>query len=97
MKSLVLFNNVLGVVAIMQNEQKFQEVKFYLDRAIDSAVMLTRSIIKNPRLSLEDQLEAMTIIANFHGSLALDIQKSIHGSNVVLSLKEEPSTSQGKS
>jgi hypothetical protein len=71
--------------------RKSKEVQFYLDRTIDSAVMIMRSIVHNPRLSTEEQIAAIKCIADFHASIALDLEKSIFGQQVSLSLKDTSS------
>ncbi len=73
----------------MRDQRKNEEVQFYLDRTIDSAVMIMRSILNNPRLGAEEQVEALNRIAEFHGSIALDLQKGIYGRSVSLSLKPD--------
>lgn len=71
------------------NDQKSEEIQFYIDRVIDSAVMIMRSIVHNPRLSADDQVRAIKRIADLHGSISLDLQRSIHGQEVSLSLKSD--------
>jgi hypothetical protein len=67
--------------------EKNEELQFYISRAIDSAVMM-RSIIHNPRLTADEQVAAIKQIADVHGTIALDLHKSIYGTNVVLSHRE---------
>ncbi len=74
--------------AAVVNIQKSEEVKFYLDRTIDSALQVMRSIVGNPRLSTEEQIAAIQAIADFHGSISLDLQKCIHGPDVNLTLRK---------
>ena len=72
----------------MKDPRKNCEVQFYLDRTIDAAVMIMRSIVHNPTIAIEDQIEALRRIADFHGSIALDLEQCIHGKRVMLSLKQ---------
>jgi hypothetical protein len=74
----------------VKDKQKSQEVQFYLDRSIDSAVMIMRSILENPRLSVADRIDALSQIANHHSSLALMLQTRLYGEDVVIGLNKEP-------
>ena len=67
---------------------KSEELQFYISRAIDSAVMMMRSIIHNPRLTADEQVAAIKKVADVHGTIPLDLHKSIYGTNVVLSHRE---------
>jgi len=71
----------------VEETEKNAEVQFYLDRTIDAAVKIMKSIVHNPRLTTEEQIGALRRIADFHGSIALDLEKCIHGRHVSLSLK----------
>lgn len=73
----------------MKNQRKSQEVQFYLDRSVDSAVLIMRSVLENPRLELADKLEALALIANHHSTLALMLQTRLHGEDVCISLQPE--------
>lgn len=55
--------------AVSQEEaasQKESEVSFYKDRTNESALRLVRSIIGNPRLTGEEQLNLLLDIADTH-------------------------------
>ena len=71
----------------MQDSKKSDEIRFYLDRTVDAAVMIIKSIVDNPRIPTQDQIQALRHIADMHGSLSLEMQKCIHGQTVSLSLK----------
>ena len=78
----------------MAQTTKSDEVQFYLDRTIDSALRIMRSILNNPRMSPLEQIDELKRIADFHGSIALDLERCIHGKGVSLSLKDDHKASE---
>lgn len=54
----------------MTAKSKIEEVQFYADRSKDALVTVIRSVIQNPRISDEERLEALRVMAEHHSQIA---------------------------
>ncbi len=61
----------------MTNNNKIQEVQFYLDRSQDSLLAVLRSIVGNPRLQGDERLTALKLMGDFHHEVANFIWQKI--------------------
>jgi hypothetical protein len=59
------------------NNNKIQEVQFYLDRSQDSLLAVLRSIVGNPRLQGDERLTALKLMGDFHHEVANFIWQKI--------------------
>ncbi len=69
--------------------KKFQEVQFYIDRSVESFLMIMRSILENPSIPQAERYAAVKQVADYHATLALMLETRLVGEDVVLSLNRE--------
>ena len=54
----------------MQSRSKQEEVQFYLDRSQEALLTVLRSVIGNPRLGGEEQLEVLRSLGSHHRQIS---------------------------
>ncbi len=54
----------------MTTKSKIEEVQFYTDRSKDALVTIIRSVVQNPRISDEERLKALKMMAEHHSQIA---------------------------
>ena len=54
----------------MTTKSKIEEVQFYTDRSKDALVTIIRSVVQNPRISDEERLHALKMMAEHHSQIA---------------------------
>lgn len=54
----------------MTAKSKIDEVQFYTDRSKDALLTFIRSVLQNPRISDEERLQALKMMAEHHGQIA---------------------------
>lgn len=61
----------------MAVQRKVQEVQFYLDRSKESLITTLKSILGNPRLSLEEQVSYMRMMSDHHRDIFEFIEQKL--------------------